>query len=198
VLLLLAGASVGGIAYGVASRQVSTYTSTVTPRNRLDSTSLKIAIADFPLGAGFGRFGSVSSGPPGFAYSPVYDHYGFNLIPGLNRAKPTYLHDTSWATIIGETGTIGWLFYVGGLALLMAVLGLQAGNEGQPRAAQLASLAGVATLVAFMFDSAGRPALFDSFTCLSVALVVCPAIALGRLPGPRSDLPDDAKRLLPA
>jgi hypothetical protein len=60
----------------------------------------------------------------------------------------------------------------------------------------MASLAGLATMVAFLFDSAGRPAIFDAFTCLSVGLVIAPALALGRMPGARPELPDAVERIL--
>jgi hypothetical protein len=118
------------------------------------------------------------------------------MINGLDIAKPDFLHDTSWATVIGESGALGWLAYAGGLVLLIAVLAMQARNDEQPLAAQMASLAGVATLVAFLFDSAGRPALFDAFTCLSVGLVIAPALALGRMPRSRPELPDVVERIL--
>ena len=196
ILLLVAGVVVVGIGFGIASRQVSTYTSTETPRNRLTGTAVKVAEADFPLGVGFGHFGSAPSAPP-YPYSPVYNTYGFWLINGLDKSNPAYLHDTSWATIIGETGALGWIGYAGGLVALLIVLAMQARNDEQSRAAQMASLAGVATIVAFLFDSAGRPALFDAFTCLSVGLVIAPALALGRLPqGSRPEQPDVVERIL--
>jgi hypothetical protein len=195
VFLLLAAVIVGGIGYGVASRQVSTYASTETPRTRLTATAVTIAEADFPLGVGFGHYGSAPSSFP-YPYSPVYNKYGFWMINGLDKLNPAFLHDTSWATVIGETGALGWLAYAGGLVLLIGVLALQARNDKQSRVAQMASLAGLATMVAFLFDSAGRPALFDAFTCLSVGLVIAPALALGRMPGARPELPDAVERIL--
>ena len=81
--------------------------------------------------------------------------------------------------------------------MLLLVLALQARNDDQSRVAQMVSLAGVATLVAFLFDSAGRPALFDAFTCFSVGLVIAPALALGHLPrGSRPELPGVVERIL--
>jgi hypothetical protein len=193
VLLALALAAVGGVGYAVASRQVTQYTTTETPRNRMTQVSVEIAQANFPLGVGFGRYGSAPSSFP-YRYSPVYNQYGFWMINGLDESNPAFVHDTSWATVIGETGALGWLAYAGGLVALFAALMLQSRNERQVWYAQMMSIAGAATIVAFLVDSAGRPALFDMFTCLSVALVVGPALALGRRTSSHPELPPAIQR----
>jgi hypothetical protein len=71
---------------------------------------------------------------------------------------------------------------------------LQSRNERQVWYAQMMSIAGAATVVAFLVDSAGRPALFDMFTCLSVALVVGPALALGRQTNAHPEFPAAIER----
>lgn len=170
---------IAGIATGVAARQVATYAATETPRDRLLSTSIRIAEDRFPLGAGFGRYGSAPSEQP---YSTIYDQYGLSGIPGLSREDPAFLHDTSWPTILGETGLLGMACYCAGLIALGLRLLRQARDVTLDPRARAASLAAVASLSAFAFDSAGRPALFDAFTVLSVGLFVGAALVLGRPP----------------
>jgi hypothetical protein len=194
VILALAAVAVGGVGYAVASRQVTQYTTTETPRNRMTQVSIEIAQREFPLGVGFGRYGSAASSYP-YRYSPVYNQYGFWMINGLDAANPAYLHDTSWATVIGETGALGWFAYAAGLVVLFFAMALQARNDRQPWYAQMISLAATATIVAFLVDSAGRPALFDAFTCMSVALVVGPALALGRRSSARAEPPLALERI---
>jgi hypothetical protein len=180
---------------GIIDRQVTTYTTTEPPRNRLLRTSLLVARDHFPLGAGFGRFGSAAAVAP-YPYSPVYDDYGFWNVPGLSRDKPDFLRDTSWPAVIGETGFAGWLFYAGGpLALIITML-RRARNFDQDERTQFVALAALVTLVALLFDSAGRPALFDAFTVLSVGLFVGPALAMGSLPRavPNRDQQDTGDR----
>jgi hypothetical protein len=194
VILLVAGIAVGGVGYAVANKQVNEYTTTETPRNRMTQVALQLAKHDIPLGEGFGRYGSAPSSFP-YRYSPVYNKVGFWAINGLDAANPAYLHDTSWATVIGETGALGWLGYAGGLVLLLVSLILQSRNEEQAWYAQMLSIAGAATVVALLVDSAGRPALFDAFTCMSVALIVGPALVLGRRTSTRSPLPPSIERI---
>jgi hypothetical protein len=84
---------------------------TVTPtagspdaRTALYTTSLLIARDDFPFGAGLGRYGSGVSRDP---YSPVYRRYGLDTIDGLSPQHSSFVSDTFWPRILGETGVVG-------------------------------------------------------------------------------------------
>ena len=72
----------------------------------------------YPAAVSTCRHLHAASSPP-YPYSPVYDKYGLNLVPGLSKDKPDFIHDTSWPTVIGETGVMGWGFMAGGLFLLL-------------------------------------------------------------------------------
>jgi hypothetical protein len=91
------------------------------PRARfaLYDGSVRAAVDYFPLGAGFGRYGSWMSRVD---YSPLYDRYGMSDIRGLRRDKPQYITDTFWPQILGEMGIGGLLGYVvliGSMGLLL-------------------------------------------------------------------------------
>ena len=79
------------------------------PRLLLYETSLKIAAAEFPLGAGLGQFGSPMSR---VEFSPLYQQYGLDRIWGLTPEFPAYINDTFWPHILGEIGVLGVVAYV--------------------------------------------------------------------------------------
>ncbi len=70
--------------------------------------SVMIAIDNFPLGAGLGRYGSWMSR---VEYSDVYREYGMDRIFGLSPESPQFINDTFWPQILGETGVIGFFAY---------------------------------------------------------------------------------------
>ncbi|XTR37231.1 oligosaccharide repeat unit polymerase [Paraclostridium tenue] len=73
-------------------------------RGYLYTAGYKIAKDYFPLGTGFGTFGSYMSRE---FYSPLYYEYGLSSVWGLSPSMPSYIADTYWAMIMGETGFIG-------------------------------------------------------------------------------------------
>lgn len=81
----------------------------------MTSTSLQIAKDYFPLGTGFGTFGSTYA--KNF-YSPVYYLYGISENPELGVESQLYLTDQFWPTLLGETGVLGTIFYIGLILVL--------------------------------------------------------------------------------
>jgi hypothetical protein len=80
--------------------------------------SFDVAAGYFPLGAGFGRFGSFIAGDE---YSPEYVARGYPLIYGLGNTPERgneWLTDTQWPAIIGESGFVGAACYVAALAVI--------------------------------------------------------------------------------
>ena len=73
-------------------------------RIALYKTSVLIARDHFPFGVGLGRYGSGTSRDP---YSPVYAEYGLDQIDGLSPQHSSFISDTFWPRILGETGVIG-------------------------------------------------------------------------------------------
>lgn len=84
-------------------------------RSALVSASFKIMKDFFPIGTGFGSFGSGASAK---YYSQVYGIYNLNLIYGLGSTHTRFITDTFWPMIIGEFGAIGLLSFMSFLLLI--------------------------------------------------------------------------------
>lgn len=74
-------------------------------------TSLRIMKDYFPIGTGFGTYGShVASAA--VRYSPVYSLYGFGNIHELrNSMEGTFFDDQFWPIVFGQTGILGTIIY---------------------------------------------------------------------------------------
>lgn len=81
----------------------------------MTSTSIQIAKDYFPIGTGFGTFGSTYAKQ---VYSPVYTLYGMADNPELGIESKKYLTDLFWPILFGETGILGTLMYIGLILLL--------------------------------------------------------------------------------
>jgi hypothetical protein len=80
--------------------------------------SVGIALSHAPLGVGFSRYGSFLAG---VFYSPEYQARGYEAVWGLGPDRPgeqTFLTDTFWPAILGETGFLGLVGYAAGLFVL--------------------------------------------------------------------------------
>lgn len=84
--------------------QIEFYSNITSSRGALIYYAFIIASKHFPLGAGFGTYGTEFSRK---IYSPLYSQYGLNTIWGLSQDNSSFICDTMWAGIIGETGYIG-------------------------------------------------------------------------------------------
>ena len=73
-------------------------------RYQLFRKSFEIARDYFPLGSGFGTFGTQASRD---YYSSIYNRYGLSTIYGLNPEHPAFVTDQYWFGIIGQFGVIG-------------------------------------------------------------------------------------------
>ena len=170
---MLLGAAVYSLEKSVISKQVTTYTSAeATPRAKLYAVSQRIAARDFPFGVGFGRYASY---PSRLYYSPVYREYGLNVVWGLSPSYPKFIDDTSWPSVIGETGYGGFAVYVVGLLILVAAL-LRALRRAVDMPVRWVPLAALCALGVLMVDSLGDPTLFDWVATTSFALVLGPAL----------------------
>jgi len=71
-------------------------------------SSFKVMADYFPIGTGFGTYGSHEA----FAhYSPVYDMYGFGLVDELSEDSNFY-DDQFWPIVFGQSGFIGTVLYI--------------------------------------------------------------------------------------
>lgn len=79
------------------------------PRNALSIAGGKIAIDFFPLGSGFGSFGS---GINRYEYSDLFYRYRLNGIWGLSSRESYFINDVFWPHLIAEVGILGLIFYL--------------------------------------------------------------------------------------
>ena len=72
-------------------------------------TSIEVAKDYFPLGSGFGTFGTVISRE---YYSKLYRLYGISNVYGLSKNYSAFITDSMFPAMIGETGFLGAIFYI--------------------------------------------------------------------------------------
>lgn len=89
-------------------------------RYQLLVNAFRIANDHFPFGAGFGTYASHYSG---VNYSPVYSMYGISNIHGLQEGNASFISDSFWPMILGQTGYIGLAMFV--LAIIFLFLKIQ-------------------------------------------------------------------------
>lgn len=70
----------------------------------------------FPIGAGFGTYGSDIAKTN---YSKLYHKYGFDRIWGMSEGTSYYLNDNYWPMIMGQFGFLGLIITVTILFLFM-------------------------------------------------------------------------------
>ena len=85
-------------------------------RAQLLIKSIQIARDHFPLGAGFGTYGSHYSA---IYYSPLYYKYGLSAIYGLSEKMYSFICDSFWPMILGQAGFFGMVFYCLALVKLL-------------------------------------------------------------------------------
>ena len=106
----------------VAARQFNYYfysLGTEAARAALTKVSFLIARDYFPFGCGFGTFASAFSDDP---YSKVYYLYHIQNVWGISKDFSSFISDTFWPMILGQTGYLGTLFYVIVLIILFSTV----------------------------------------------------------------------------
>jgi hypothetical protein len=138
-----------------------------SPRVALYTASARIAQDFFPLGGGFGSFGSEASL---MTPSPLYSEYGLTAVYGLDPEAPLFVHDASWATVLGEAGFIGAAGFLVAIGALLVTAWQRARRAGSTRRDEVAR-ATLLFAVTFANDSLSTTQLFGSFTCLTLAVL---------------------------
>ncbi|RZU34102.1 O-antigen ligase family protein [Blastococcus saxobsidens] len=123
-------------------------------RTVMTTDSFFVALDHFPLGAGFGRFGSETASE---YYSPVYLERGYQYIWGLSEAagNDLFLTDTMWPAILGEAGIFGLLAFV--LALVAVFRRLRALSFDERPIVRWLGLTGIAWIAQYLLESTGNP-----------------------------------------
>ncbi|MFH8252108.1 hypothetical protein ACH3VR_17215 [Microbacterium sp. B2969] len=125
-------------------------------RSRLTAGGLQIAAAHFPLGVGFGRYGSATAAD---YYSPEYIRLGFQYIYGIGSGEGMgrFLNDTQWPALLGETGWLGTIAFAIGAILAVRVLFFRVADD-EPSIVRWIRLSGICWFVLIMLDSVAAPA----------------------------------------
>lgn len=138
-------------------------------RSLLTAGGLLLAERDFPLGAGFGRYGSATASEH---YSPEYVALGFEHLWGLGREPGwgAFLLDTQWPALLGETGWLGTLFYAAGVVAVVVALVRRVAPD-ETRLTRWLRISGICCVVLVMLDSVGAAVLSSppSYVLLYVA-----------------------------
>ena len=124
-----------------------------TPRSRLYNVAFDIAKNRFPLGVGFGRYGGYISAK---YYSDIYHKYGFDESFGFSKEHPDFLEDAFWPMILGETGYLGTLSYIGILLSFFAMIRKKMKRYSDP-ATNFLCIAGIMILVEGIMESTAAP-----------------------------------------
>ncbi len=113
---------IGAAMIVIAARQVVYYffsMGTESARAALTQAAYLIARDHFPLGSGFGTFASAFSADP---YSKVYYLYHIQNVWGISKSNSSFISDTFWPMILGQTGYLGMIFYAAVLLILFSMI----------------------------------------------------------------------------
>lgn len=102
----------GAIILLVAYSQIQVYfvnNKEDSARAMLLEKSIVVAKDHFPLGSGFGTYGSFSSG---VYYSPLYYKYKLSNVHGLQFYNRSFISDSFWPMILAQFGFFGVVLYI--------------------------------------------------------------------------------------
>lgn len=125
-----------------------------TARSALLRGSFTVANSMFPLGSGFGTYGSNISAE---YYPTLYYELGFNRIYGLTPDNPAFLIDSFWPIVIGQFGWAGLFIMV------YIVYSLIKGSLGAARQTGCNDWAAVLIPLYLVIASTSETALFSTY-----------------------------------
>lgn len=121
-------------------------------------TSIEIAKDNFPLGTGFGTFGTEASRA---FYSNIYSVYGLSRIYGLNEAHATFVTDQYWFAVLGQFGFSGLVLFGILIGKLLRRV-WKVSNNGRGN-----QIAGMTMIFTYLFGSLTAP------TFIQAAIIPC-------------------------
>ena len=155
---------IGALGIYIAWDQISFYyieLSGRSARSVLTRTSFEIMKDYFPIGTGFGTYGSDVAGQ---SYSPVYVEYGFTKVHELQK-ETGFFSDTFWPIIIGQTGFAGTVCY---LAVLLELFL----KTIRVRAAGCGAYGAVLFVFVFLFISSTSEPTFNNAVSIPLAMLL--------------------------
>lgn len=116
----LLGLAIFTVAMLIGYDQIINYYGNIAEtRTIVTVTSFQLASKYFPLGLGFGSYGTNMAR---MYYSPIYNILGFTRIWGLNAENDTFLTDQFWPAVIGQFGWIGLILFIVMLIYLYKII----------------------------------------------------------------------------
>ena len=155
------------------------YVNPTSARALLALGGITVAAQHFPLGAGFGRFGSSVAADD---YSPLYYQLGFADRFGLSpqAGAGQFLNDSQWPAIYAETGWLGAGCFVLGLVCVAARL-LRATSPDESSRVRWVRVTGLGWMLLLGVESVASPVFVSapSFPFLLAAGGVAASCAAG-------------------
>ena len=121
-------------------------------------TAFKIAADYFPLGAGFGQFGSWMSR---IYYSPLYEKYGLSSIYGLSKEAPYHITDTFYPMLIAELGFLGCFIYLVFIFNISYPIFIKLKSGGLPPLKRVFCLAGIVIMIEGLIEGIATHSLIN-------------------------------------
>lgn len=140
----------------------------MSARQALNVNSIKIMQDYFPLGVGFGKFGSWYAR---IYYSEYYYIYNMNNIYGLRPDAPGFATDTFWPSILGETGFLGSIVYIIMLIFIFVTLRKKYNNQTDNISKEYNLLAMLA-LLQTICESFGEPSFNSPPQYIFVGIII--------------------------
>ncbi|MCF6745953.1 hypothetical protein E9529_17055 [Blastococcus sp. KM273128] len=138
-------------------------------RTLMTRDSFFVAQDYFPLGAGFGRFGSDTASE---FYSPLYLERGYQNVWGLSErtGNAMFLTDTMWPAVLGETGFLGMLAFL--IALVAVFRRLRRLSRDADPVARFLGLTGIAWIFQYLLESTGNPVFVSPPSYIPLFLLI--------------------------
>lgn len=136
-------------------------------RTELSRASAQVANDFFPIGSGFGTFGSAITAKTEY-YSPLYYTYGLSAVEGISPRHSSFIADTFWPTVIGQFGWFGCIIFVLSVGVLSYALYKRGLDKGVP-------LVPILGIVYLLISSTSESAFFNPS---SVFLAFCIGISI--------------------
>ena len=154
----------------------------ISARQSLTKNSFKIMEDYFPLGVGFGKYGSWYARK---YYSEYYYKYNMTHVYGMSPNDAFFATDTFWGSIFGETGVLGAIFYIHFITYIYLYLKKQLKFDKTISSACI--YLGLLILIQSVVESFGEQS-FNSppqyiFLALIVGTALNTAMNLGKLDG---------------
>lgn len=153
----------------LALSQFSNYYYNDTPRSRFLKNSFYLIKKHFPLGSGFGSYGSAVAADN---YSKLYYELGFNSYYGMGPNDNLFLHDNYWPMIFSQLGIIGTLFFLRLLYLIFSwvIINILHKKDNQVKAVLLSVVVST-VLTTFQSSSLAHYSIVPIFTLVMLGIV---------------------------